>query len=144
MSSVHAALFAWGVLLLMGCSDPIQLEVVSDGCPADDEKIYPGVCGCGVAEERCLPLKSALIHRYAFDGTGSLAIDDVSGENGVIVNTELGGQGQLYLDRTGPEQYVDLPNGIISALHSATFEAWVVWETPEPSQFWERIFDFGV
>ena len=125
----------------------MQLEVVWDDCPNDDQKVYPGVCGCGVAEERCVPLKNALVHRYAFEGQGAVAVDDVAGANGHILNTELTGLGQLYLDRSGElEQYVELPNGIISPLTSATFETWVVWETPPiaPKPFWERIFDFGV
>lgn len=140
----RAALFISGLLLLTGCGDAIQLEVVLDECPNDDEKIHPGICGCGVADERCRELKSALVHRYAFEGTGGVALDDVGSAHGTIVNAELGGLGQLHLSRSGLEQYVDLPNGIISALSNATFEAWLVWDSPEPTQFWERIFDFGV
>jgi hypothetical protein len=138
----RAALLACS-LWLVSCGSAIELEVVSDDCPDDDRKIYPGECGCGVADERCVPLKSALLHRYAFDGTGSVAVDDVGGADGQIVGAQLTGGGQLHLVRTGDEQYVDLPNGIISVLGSATFEAWVIWDTPEPTQFWERIFDFG-
>jgi hypothetical protein len=133
--------------LLVGCGGSARLEVVIDDCPNDDQKIYPGLCGCGIAEERCGALKAALIHRYAFDGAGAVALDDVGGAHGAIWNTELSGLGQLYLDRASElEQYVELPNGIISALESATFEAWVDWAPPppEPKPFWERIFDFGV
>ncbi len=39
---------------------------------------------------------------------------------------------------SGP--YVDLPNGVISSLSSATFEAWVTWAG---GAGWQRIFDFG-
>lgn len=134
-------------LALSGCGDVVRLEVVWDDCPNDDEKVYPGVCGCGVAEARCLPLKNAIVHRYAFDGKGTIAVDDVGGADGTILNTALTGIGQLYLDRASElEQYVELPNGIISRLGSATIETWVVWETPPttPKAFWERIFDFGV
>lgn len=133
--------------LLAGCGGATRLEVVWDDCPDDDEKVYPGVCGCGVAEERCSPLKAALVHRYAFDGTGSVALDDVSGADGAVINTELSGRGQLYLDREAErEEYVELPNGLISGLDSATFEVWLTWDTPPgmPKPFWERIFDFGV
>ena len=133
----------WLSLLGVGCGVPTQLVVVSDDCLDDDLKILPGECGCGVAEERCTPLKRALAHRYAFDGTGSLAVDDVGGADGAIINSVLTGSGELALDRA-LEEYVELPNGIISVLSSATFEAWVVWDMPEADQFWERIFDFGV
>jgi hypothetical protein len=135
------------LLLLSGCGDALRLEVVFDDCPNDVEKIYPGECGCGIAEERCVPLKSSLVHRYAFNGRGPVAVDDIGGADGTILNTELSGLGQLYLDRSAElEQYVELPNGIVSALDSATFETWVTWEAPptEPKPFWERIFDFGV
>jgi len=134
-------------LLLVGCAGSERLEVVLDDCLDDEQKIYPGVCGCGIPEDRCLPLKNALVHRYAFDGTGTVAVDDVGGADGAIMNTALTGLGQVYLDRSGDqEQYVALPNGIVSALKGATFEAWVVWDTPpvDPKPFWERIFDFGV
>ena len=41
------------------------------------------------------------------------------------------------------QAYIDLPNGIISALgNQATFEAWVTWNGPAGS-YWQRIFDFG-
>lgn len=133
----------WVLLLLAGCGEPTQLVVVSDECPDDDFKIYPEACGCGVAEQRCLPLKQALVHRYAFDGSGVVAQDDVGGADGQIINAALTGSGELLLER-GLEQYVELPNGIVSALSSATFEVWVVWAAPEANQFWERIFDFGV
>jgi len=133
----------WVYLLLAGCGEPAQLVVVSDECPDDDLKIYPEACGCGVAEQRCLPLKQALVHRYAFDGSGVVARDDVGGADGQIINAALTGSGELSLER-GLEQYVELPNGIVSVLSSATFEVWVVWAAPEADQFWERIFDFGV
>jgi hypothetical protein len=39
--------------------------------------------------------------------------------------------------------YVDLPNGMISALEdNATFEAWITWDSANTS-IWQRIFDFG-
>ncbi|HEY6079455.1 MAG TPA: LamG domain-containing protein [Polyangiaceae bacterium] len=144
---MRSSLILLGLGLLAGCGGATQLEVVSDDCLEDAAKVYPGECGCGVPEERCVPLKAALEHRYAFDGIGSVAVDDVGGPDGdgVIVNRELAGTGQLQLLREGPdEQYVDLPDGIVSQLRSATFEAWLVWDTPGSDQFWERIFDFGV
>jgi hypothetical protein len=94
------------LLLLAGCGGSARLEVVIDDCPNDDEKIYPGECGCGTAESRCRPLKDALVHRYGFDGTGAVAVDDVGGADGAIMNTQLSGLGQLYLDRRAePERH---------------------------------------
>lgn len=133
--------------LLAGCGDAARLEVVWDNCLNDPSKLEPGHCGCGVPEATCDPLLTALRHRYAFEGTGRVAVDDVGNADGDIVNAELRGDGQLDLARdTEQEQYVRLPNGIISVLLNATFEGWVVWESPPetPRPFWERIFDFGV
>jgi hypothetical protein len=41
---------------------------------------------------------------------------------------------------TTSDEYVNLPNGIVSALTDATFEAWVIWTG---GSAWQRIFDFG-
>lgn len=133
--------------LLVGCGDAARLDVVSDECLNDPQKYTMGVCGCGIDDDVCTPLRDALRHRYAFDGLGTVAVDDVAGANGRIINTKLDGTGQLDLARDATdEQYVELPDGIISVLLSATFEGWVVWQTPPttPKPFWERIFDFGV
>jgi hypothetical protein len=81
-------------------------------------------------------LRDALIHRYSFDGTGTTATDSVGSANGTLVGATQSG-GELTLDGTG---YVDLPNGMISALSDATFEAWF---THAGSVGWERVFDFG-
>jgi hypothetical protein len=92
---------------------------------------------------------SGLVHRYAFDGN---ADDSVGYANGTLVNATGAAayaDGKLDLKNTGTPtstasniNYVDLPNGIISALgENATFEAWVTWNGP--SNTWQRIFDFG-
>jgi hypothetical protein len=97
-------------------------------------------------------------HRYSFDGDAS---DSVGGAHGNVVNPSgnfasfTNVPGQLDLRAHNGENsnqavftngaYVDLPNGIISALGAggpaqATFEAWVTVETNRP---WARVFDFG-
>lgn len=143
----RAALLASMSWLLVACGDATRLEVVWDDCLNDPDKVEPGQCGCGVPEATCEPLLRALRHRYAFEGVGQVARDDVGNSHGTIFNTELRDAGQLDLSRDGElEQYVELPDGIISSLLSATFEGWVVWQPPPelPKPFWERIFDFGV
>lgn len=128
---------------LVGCGSATRLEVVWDNCPGDLEKVEPGLCGCGAPESSCAPLLTGLIHRYAFDGTGPSAVDSVGGADGTVVNAELVGAGELLSGGGEADQYVELPNGMVSVLSSATFEAWVIWNAPSPA-FWERIFDFGV
>jgi hypothetical protein len=52
----------------------------------------------------------------------------------------LSGEGTLVLPGTTSNDYVNLPNGIISVLDDATIEAWVTWNG---GNNWQRIFDFG-
>ncbi len=84
-----------------------------------------------------------LKHRYSFNETsGTVVKDSVSGANG----TAFGGatkfqNGRLALDGGG-DGYVDLPNGIITALgNNATIEMWFTWDG---GPVWSRVFDFGI
>ncbi len=98
------------------------------------------------------PPALTLKHRYSFsEATGASTTKDSAGTaDGVIKGNgaSFDGSGQLSLPggtASGADPgtiagYVDLPNGIISALHNATFESWVTWEG---SGAWQRIFDFG-
>lgn len=82
----------------------------------------------------------ALLHRYSFDGSGMVAMDSKGAAHGALIATQLSGEGLLRLDQTGPNQYVDLPNRLISGLTDATFEVWLTWAGGAD---WQRIFDFG-
>lgn len=100
----------------------------------------------------CLPTGRAdLIHRYSFNETaGTTVADSVGTAHGVLKGNGawFDGAGRLYLPGGTPSDaaadtiagYVDLPNGLISALNRLTIEAWVTWEG---SGSWQRIFDFG-
>jgi hypothetical protein len=60
-----------------------------------------------------------------------------------LFEAELGlsdGRGAAVLAGRDSGQYVELPNGILSELRNATFEAWVTWDG---QTVWERILDFG-
>lgn len=79
------------------------------------------------------------VHRYSFSGTGTRAMDSIGDAHGEILGgAVLDGSGQLRID--GVDDYVDLPNGIVSGLTSATFMAWATWDG---SDCWHRVFDFG-
>ena len=86
------------------------------------------------------PLDGSLIHRYSFDGDSREVLDSKGAAHGQSQNTLLPGTGKLPLAGRRSGQYVDLPNGIVSGLGDATFEAWLTWSGGEP---WQRIFDFG-
>jgi hypothetical protein len=90
------------------------------------------------AEASAAELRAALAHRYAFDGTGTVAIDTIAGSDATLIATTLDGTGSLTLD--GDDAYVDLPNRVLSAANEQTIEAWLTWSGGRP---WQRIFDFG-
>ncbi len=100
------------------------------------------------------------VHRYTFDLDAS---DSIGGADGVPYGDVIFQDGEAVLnnpappasnandpfpdpalpDKLPPGAYIDLPNGIISALgDQATFEAWITWYGPDTSS-WQRIFDFG-
>jgi hypothetical protein len=108
-----------------------------DACPEDPDKLEPGQCGCGFAES-CADLRAALVHRYDFSQDGQIAADTRGDADGAIVGVSAA-QGKVTFDGSA-SAYVDLPNGIISALHDASFEIWLEWGGGSP---WQRIFDFG-
>ena len=123
---------------------------VTDDCPTDPAKTAPGVCGCGFPETDtatlagCAGLKSALVHRYDFEGTGTVVTDRVGTAHGSVKGgaslSAAGGKGAVVLGGGSAGSYVDLPNGLVSSLTSATLEAWVTWGG---GNAWQRIFDFG-
>lgn len=118
----------------------------NDGCPQDGMKTAPGTCGCGRpdtdqgAVASCTGLINALVHRYRFDGSDTTITDSIGNSDGVLQNTTLTGNGQLDLAGATSDQFVDLPNDLVSSLTDATFEVWLSWSG---NASWERIFDFG-
>jgi hypothetical protein len=104
-------------------------------------KTEPGSCGCGVEEDpACASLKSALIHRYGFEGAGDAVTDSVGTQHGTVEGATLDDSGDLTLAGATTDQYVDLPNGLISGLENATLEIWFTWSG---GGAWQRLFDFG-
>ncbi|MBT6463956.1 MAG: DUF5011 domain-containing protein [Opitutae bacterium] len=84
---------------------------------------------------------SFLAHRYSFDGDGK-TVADLVGSADATINGGAKLTGTGFLDLDGVNDYVDLPDGIISALGDATFETWISWKGPSTSQ-WQRILEFG-
>lgn len=122
----------------------------ADDCPNDPAKTKPGVCGCGVPDADtataagCVGIKGALVHRYDFEGTGTVVTDRVGTADGALKGgatlSQVSGKGAVVLGGGTSGPYVDLPNKLISSLTSATLEAWVTWGGGDA---WQRIFDFG-
>ncbi len=76
-----------------------------------------------------------LVNRYSFT---SDAGDSVGGAHGVLLGGAVISGGAVVLNGNGA--YVDLPNGLVSALSSITIETWL---TDNSSGTWSRICDFG-
>ncbi len=88
-----------------------------------------------------------MTHRYTFSETsGTVVNDSVGVAHGTVVNPTntawTGGKLTLLggVNQTAVNGYIDLPNGIISSMTNATFEAWV---TMSNAPNWQRLFDFG-
>jgi len=82
---------------------------------------------------------SHLIHRYSFDGDGTRAVDSVGSADGRLQGgAVLDGAGHATLD--GTDDYIDLPNGLLSGSSDATLIAWLAWNG---GPCWQRVFDFG-
>jgi hypothetical protein len=82
---------------------------------------------------------SSLALRYDFAGTGSVVMDRVGTSHGqVLGGALLDGSGGLTLD--GVDDFVDLPNGLLSRFSSVTVMAWLTYRG---GPCWQRIFDFG-
>lgn len=125
-------------------------EPEPDACPNDPAKLAPGACGCGVPDAPsatnadCQTLKSLLVHRYDFEGSGTSVKDRIGTAHGSIpagaTLSKLDGKGVVLLGGGTNGAYVDLPNGLLSSMTNATLEGWVTWGG---GAAWQRVFDFG-
>ncbi len=113
------------------------------GAPTGGSAGAGGSVSCAGPVEDCTAIETALRHRYSFD-EGPGAVDSVSAADGTLERgATLTGDGAVELSGTSSTTggYVDLPNGIVSALNDATFEAWIDWDGVGGD--WQRVFDFG-
>lgn len=100
--------------------------VVADSTSAPGET---GACGR-------LPLPT---QRYDFAGSDTEIVDRMGGPSGTLYGgVNLSGDGSVTLD--GQDDYVDLPNGLLSSKTSATI---LVWTTAVDGPAYWRILDFG-
>jgi hypothetical protein len=131
------------VPLWLGCEPNVVNAVLEPPEMPDAGMAEAGTPNAGMPDpdpDPVDPLQTSLIHRYSFSGTGTAVLDSKGAAHGEVMGAELDGDGTLTLlgERSG--QYVNLPNGLISGLTSATFEAWLTWQG---GAAWQRIFDFG-
>ncbi|HEY3256998.1 MAG TPA: LamG domain-containing protein [Polyangiaceae bacterium] len=140
-----SALFS--TALLFACSGETRVTLLAPIASQPDAGGSTGAgAGAGAGSSPDLdaaappPLNAGhLIHRYSFDGEGIRVLDSVGSAHGRLEGgAVLDGAGHASLD--GIDDYVNLPNGLLSGLTDATLVAWIVWNG---GPCWQRVFDFG-
>lgn len=106
--------------------------------PGTGGGLPPPFGGQGGAGDHEVP---SLLHRYDFQGTGTVLVDRRGSADGELRGgAELASEGSLLLD--GVDDYVALPARLISSLPEVTLAAWLEWQGT-PTRCWQRVFDFG-
>jgi len=84
-------------------------------------------------------IQAGLLHRYSFTDGDSGAVDSIGGKHGTLEGgaTIIGNAVQF----DGNNDYVNLPDELITGFTSVTFEAW--FTCAADSGTWTRIWDFG-
>ncbi len=113
--------------------DAAIADAAPDGAARDGAVADAGDAGSDAGTD------SSLFLRYDFAGTGTLVRDQIGSAHAqAIGGAQLDGSGGLTLD--GSNDYVDLPNGLLSNRVSVTMVAWLTWTG---TGCWQRVFDFG-
>jgi len=120
------AFLAFSLLGLSACSeDPVYVLGRLEGSG-------------GTTEPSCAP--PTPLRDYVFFGLGTELVDRQGGPPGELLNgATLDDSGELALD--GQDDYVNLPNGIITGFDEVTV---VVWIRYQGGAAYTRIFDFGI
>jgi hypothetical protein len=87
------------------------------------------------------PAEDALVLRYDFSGSGDVVRDRIGEHHARLLGGTMLSPDRTYINLDGVDDYVDIPNGVVSGLRSATFVAWLSWNG---GVCWQRIFDFGI
>ncbi len=86
-------------------------------------------------------LKAAVLHRYSFEGEGTVITDSAGGGEGTLQGgAQLDGSG--FLDLDGVNDFAELPTGLLGNSDSVTFETWTTWGGPATSS-WQSLFHFS-
>jgi len=137
--ALRRAVVGSSLLIAIGCSGETRVDLLAgesavrleggttDGAFSRDVRATDGAASF------------ALIHRYDFSGSGSVVFDRIGTAHGNLRGgATLTDSGGVELD--GLDDFVDLPNRLVSSLESATLVTWLRWYG---GNCWHRIFDFG-
>ena len=83
----------------------------------------------------------SLVLRYDFSGSGDVVPDLVGDHDARLLGGTMLSPDRTFIRLDGVDDYVDIPNGVVSGLQSATFIVWLTWSG---GVCWQRIFDFGI
>ena len=87
----------------------------------------------------CVAAQGKMVNRYSFTDGDTVAIDSISGEDGILTETATISGNQLVLDGSSA---VELPADVLDEdLESVTIEAW--FQDDATGNNWSRLFDFG-
>jgi hypothetical protein len=137
----------------LACSDEAHIRLLemqpSPPAGANSPDLDASTNDASSAEDASVPVDAiveptvpgvGLALRYDFRGTGARVLDGIGDAHAdVLGGAQLDGQGGLTLD--GENDYVDMPNRIVSRLDSASFVVWLEWLG---TVCWQRVFDFGI
>jgi hypothetical protein len=133
-TEIARIVLAIGLCAQTGCGGETRVSLFETSGPVVPDS------GADQAVADAPPVVRLPLHRYDFSGTGAVVVDRLGSANGSVRGgATLDGRGRVALD--GRDDYVDLPNGLISRLHSATFVVWLEWF--DDRICWQRVFDFG-
>jgi hypothetical protein len=130
-------------LVLLACGETHVTLLAPNAAQAGTSSVADAAADAADADagaDAMPPLRDPrLIHRYSFDGQGTRVVDSVAGADGSLESgAVLDGAGHATLD--GVDDYVNLPNGLLSGLTDVTLIAWLAWSG---GPCWQRVFDFG-
>jgi hypothetical protein len=130
----HIRLLAPNATPSAGAASPPSDASTIDASPADAARADAAPVDAGAPS-------AALVLRYDFVGTGARVLDRAGNADAELIgDARLDGRGGVTLDGQGA--YVNMPNGLVSRLQSATFVVWLEWLLP--GLCWQRVFDFGI
>ena len=127
------------VLCACACSGETRVDLLAPINTSKPDAAPDATGGATGAPDAASVSDPHLIHRYSFNGSEPRVIDSMGGPDGTLENgAVLDGSGHAVLD--GQDDFVDLPDGLISSLSSATLYGWLSWNG---GHAWQRVFDFG-
>jgi hypothetical protein len=101
----------------------------------------PPLAGLDAGSAPTSPAADSLVLRYDLSGSGDVVPDLVGDRDAHLIGGTLLSPNRTFINLDGVDDYVDLPNGVVSGLRNATFVVWLTWSG---GVCWQRIFDFGI